>query len=458
MTAQSSAQQAQAQGRVAVEEALNYGFNNRALLAEALTHCSWPNPAVQCYQRLEFLGDAVLDLLVTRHLFHAHPGLEPGRLHDLRSASVNNERLAACAAVHRLHCPLRHFSQQLLAETTAFLDGLRAAAAAHPMPAAAEDKGSEDAAADEAGGSDEQSSAAGATGAASPRSRREAARRAAFAWATDATFGCSGCGAPKVLADIVESLTGAVFLDSSKDLEAVWRVVEPLLQPMVCPDTVPIHPVRELNERCQKLGLEAVYATVQRHDDEEEPPLQGNGDADDMADSVTLGTADGMGGGAAADSSGRGASGMAAGAAGSSGGGPPSGESPAAKLQETDRFEEVLRRRRGLLHTGEDGLDGATGDLACHVKLTVSIAGRVVGRCRGALHKQAARMLAAQDALSQWPDFLVQLNAERVAEAMAAEERMAIAAAGPELTHKLPLPLRPEASPQLQQKIVASSG
>ena len=64
-------------------------------------------------------------------------GLEPGRLHDLRSASVNNERLAACAAVHRLHCPLRHFSQQLLAETSAFLDGLRAAAAANPPPAPA---------------------------------------------------------------------------------------------------------------------------------------------------------------------------------------------------------------------------------------------------------------------------------------------------------------------------------
>lgn len=42
---------------------------------------------------------------------------------------MNNERLAACAAVHRLHAPLRHFSQQLLADVTAFLDGLRRAAA-----------------------------------------------------------------------------------------------------------------------------------------------------------------------------------------------------------------------------------------------------------------------------------------------------------------------------------------
>lgn len=62
--------------------------------------------------------------------------LPPGRMHDLRSASVNNERLAACAAVHRLHAPLRHFSQQLLADVTAFLDGLRSAAApAAPPPA-----------------------------------------------------------------------------------------------------------------------------------------------------------------------------------------------------------------------------------------------------------------------------------------------------------------------------------
>lgn len=57
---------------------------------------------------------------------------------------------------------------------------------------------------------------AGAGADANGAAARQAARRAAFAWATDATFGRSGCGAPKVLADIVESLTGAVFLDCDK--------------------------------------------------------------------------------------------------------------------------------------------------------------------------------------------------------------------------------------------------
>ena len=43
------------------------------------------------------------------------------------------------------------------------------------------------------------------------------------------------------------------------------------------------------------------------------------------------------------------------------------------------------------------------------IALDMQVAGRVLGRCRGALHKQSARMLAAQDALSKWPDFLTQV-------------------------------------------------
>ncbi len=46
--------------------------------------------------------------------------------------------------------------------------------------------------------------------------QQEAARLAAYAWATDATFGRSGCGAPKVMADVLESLTGAVYLDCAR--------------------------------------------------------------------------------------------------------------------------------------------------------------------------------------------------------------------------------------------------
>lgn len=53
--------------------------------------------------------------------------------------------------------------------------------------------------------------------------------------------------------------------------------------------------------------------------------------------------------------------------------------------------------------------------------------------------------------------YCTQLNAERAAEAMAAEERMAVAAAGPELVHKLPPPLRPGPAPQLQQMTMAGS-
>lgn len=51
-------------------------------------------------QRLEFLGDAVLDYLITSYVFSAYPKLKPGQLTDLRSLSVNNKAFA-CLAVDR---------------------------------------------------------------------------------------------------------------------------------------------------------------------------------------------------------------------------------------------------------------------------------------------------------------------------------------------------------------------
>lgn len=62
-----------------VAKKLHYSFNQPALLKEALTHCSVPVPP--CYQRLELLGDAILDLLVSQHIWISHPHGTPGKRH-----------------------------------------------------------------------------------------------------------------------------------------------------------------------------------------------------------------------------------------------------------------------------------------------------------------------------------------------------------------------------------------
>jgi Ribonuclease-III-like len=55
-----------------LEMQLGYTFRNRELLLEAVTHCSWPDPARPCYQRLEFLGDVVLDFLTMRYIYNTY--------------------------------------------------------------------------------------------------------------------------------------------------------------------------------------------------------------------------------------------------------------------------------------------------------------------------------------------------------------------------------------------------
>lgn len=97
----------------ALEGALNIKFKNKALLVEAITHASRPSSGLSCYQRLEFVGDAVLDHLITRHLFFTYTNLPPGRLTDLRAAAVNNENFARVAVKHQLHLHLRHGSSAL---------------------------------------------------------------------------------------------------------------------------------------------------------------------------------------------------------------------------------------------------------------------------------------------------------------------------------------------------------
>lgn len=56
----------------------------------------------------------------------------------------------------------------------------------------------------------------------------------------------------QVLGDIIESLAGAIFVDSGYNENIVFRSIRPLLEPLVTPETLRLHPVRELHQLCQK--------------------------------------------------------------------------------------------------------------------------------------------------------------------------------------------------------------
>ncbi|CAF5021702.1 unnamed protein product, partial [Rotaria sp. Silwood1] len=61
-----------------IENVIKYKFNNKAYLIAAFTHpSSFTNRLTNCYERLEFLGDAVLDFLVTRHIFANNTNITP---------------------------------------------------------------------------------------------------------------------------------------------------------------------------------------------------------------------------------------------------------------------------------------------------------------------------------------------------------------------------------------------
>jgi len=85
---------------MSIEERLGYFFRNKELLHEALSHPSLSSeirPAPPDNQRLEFLGDAVLELAITDHLYHRFPELKEGLLTKLRASLVSKSALAKAA-------------------------------------------------------------------------------------------------------------------------------------------------------------------------------------------------------------------------------------------------------------------------------------------------------------------------------------------------------------------------
>ncbi|XWS09769.1 hypothetical protein CRYUN_Cryun39dG0017800 [Craigia yunnanensis] len=182
----------------AVERILNYSFRNRRLLEEALTHSSYSDST--SYQRLEFVGDAALGLALTNHVFLAYPKLDPGQLSLIRAANISTEKLARVAIKHSLFQFVRH----------------NAIGLEHKVREFAEVVSQED---------------------------------------DPVSYGGS-MKAPKILADIVESIAAAVYVDIDFNLTKLWVIFRGLLEPIVTLEHLQQQPqpVTLLFEFCQKQG------------------------------------------------------------------------------------------------------------------------------------------------------------------------------------------------------------
>ncbi|XP_060673707.1 endoribonuclease Dicer homolog 3a isoform X2 [Ziziphus jujuba] len=182
-----------------LESKIGYEFLTKGLLQEAITHPSVEEQGVcYCYERLEFLGDSVLDLLITWYLYQSYIDIDPGELTDLRSASVNNENFAQVAVRRNLQLHLQHCSGLLLSQITAYVGS--------------------------------------------------------FSEPHNTNGSIQGTKGPKALGDMVESIAGAILIDTKLDLDKVWEIFEPLLSPIVTPDKLELPPLRELIELCDSLG------------------------------------------------------------------------------------------------------------------------------------------------------------------------------------------------------------
>jgi len=88
------------------QRALDVSFNDRSLLEQAFTHSSYlnenPDFALPSNERLEFLGDAILDFIVAEKLYAEFPELPEGELTEIRAFLVCRETLAEIASSLKL--------------------------------------------------------------------------------------------------------------------------------------------------------------------------------------------------------------------------------------------------------------------------------------------------------------------------------------------------------------------
>ncbi|GAA83316.1 hypothetical protein AKAW_01431 [Aspergillus luchuensis IFO 4308] len=112
-----------------VEEKLSYRFRYPTLLGSAFTHPSYPSAwaKVPCYQRLEFLGDSLIDMVCVEDLFARYPDRDPQWLTEHKMAMVSNKFLGALAVKLGLHTHLKYFSAPLQSQITQYAEEIQTA-------------------------------------------------------------------------------------------------------------------------------------------------------------------------------------------------------------------------------------------------------------------------------------------------------------------------------------------
>lgn len=191
-----------------LETVLDYQFNDRAYLLQALTHPSYPtNQLTGCYQQLEFLGDAVLDFLITLYISERCTEMDPGELSDLRSALVNNNTLACICVRYAIHKHILSQSavlNEIVDKFVEFQDNQNHLVTENVLLLITE--------------SDDNMA--------------------------------EYIDVPKMLGDVFEALIGGIFLDSHYNLKETWRVIYRLMQIEIQQfmSKVPVQIVRQLYE------------------------------------------------------------------------------------------------------------------------------------------------------------------------------------------------------------------
>lgn len=187
-----------------VEDILGYHFKDRLLLLEALTHPSFVSASTPSYQRLEFLGDAVLGIVITDHIYRAYPDLSPAELSRVRENAVSNDTFGLALIKLGLHKHIYHDSPALEADIKGIL-----------------------------------------------RRRKEKSHE------TDRVpISC-----PKSLGDIFEAIAGAIAIDSKNDITRIWYLLAHVLVPLLVQYSHPRrfwkHPVPRCTHMIQTLRKQA---------------------------------------------------------------------------------------------------------------------------------------------------------------------------------------------------------